>query len=77
MRKVLVLLAGLLMAITVASPPAGAITGDYVEDDEHPFVGLVAFYDATATTSSAAPGRCCPRPSSSPPATARRSRPAR
>ncbi len=47
MRKVLVLLAGLLMAITVASPPAGAITGDYVEDDEHPFVGLVAFYDAT------------------------------
>ena len=46
MRKVLVLLAGLLMAITVASPPAGAITGDFVEDDEHPFVGLVAFYDA-------------------------------
>ena len=46
MRKVLVLLAGLLMAITVASPPAGAITGDYVEDNEHPFVGLVAFYDA-------------------------------
>ena len=45
MRKVLVLLAGLLMAITVASPPAGAITGDYVEDFEHPFVGLVAFYD--------------------------------
>ncbi|KRE98699.1 hypothetical protein ASG88_16755 [Nocardioides sp. Soil777] len=46
MRKVLVLLAGLLMAVTVASPPAGAITGDYVKDDEHPFVGLVAFYDA-------------------------------
>ncbi|MDQ4128260.1 MAG: trypsin-like serine protease [Actinomycetota bacterium] len=25
--------------------PAGAITGNYVEDFEHPFVGLVVFYD--------------------------------
>lgn len=25
---------------------AGAITGDYAEDYEHPFVGLVVFYDA-------------------------------
>lgn len=45
MRKVLVLLAGLMMAITVGTPPAGAVTGDFVEDHEHPFVGLVAFYD--------------------------------
>lgn len=45
MRKILVLLAGLLMATTVTAPPAAAITGDYVEDFEHPFVGLVAFYD--------------------------------
>jgi hypothetical protein len=33
-----------MVATTVA--PAGAITGNYVEDNEHPFVGLVAFYDA-------------------------------
>jgi Trypsin len=45
MRKLLVLLAGLIMATTVAAPPAAAITGNYVEDFEHPFVGLVAFYD--------------------------------
>jgi hypothetical protein len=45
MRKTLVLLAGLLMATTVTAPPAAAITGNYVEDFEHPFVGLVAFYD--------------------------------
>lgn len=45
MRKIVVLLAGLLMATTVTAPPAAAITGDYVEDFEHPFVGLVAFYD--------------------------------
>jgi hypothetical protein len=46
MRKTLVLLAGLLMTTTVTAPPAAAITGNYVEDLEHPFVGLVAFYDA-------------------------------
>lgn len=45
MRKALVLLAGLILAVTVSAPPAGAITGDFVEDTEHPFVGLVAFYD--------------------------------
>lgn len=45
MRKTLVLLAGLLMATTVTAPPAAAITGNYVKDFEHPYVGLVAFYD--------------------------------
>ncbi len=45
MRKMLVLLTGLLMATTVTAPPAAAITGNYVEDVEHPFVGLVVFYD--------------------------------
>ena len=40
------------LAVTAASlataafaAPAGAITGNYVEDFEHPFVGLVVFYD--------------------------------
>ena len=32
-------------ALTMASP-AGAITGDFVTDNEHPYVGLIAFYDA-------------------------------
>lgn len=45
MRKILVLMAGLLMAATVTAPPAGAITGDFVEDLEHPYVGLVALLD--------------------------------
>ncbi len=45
MRKALILLAGLLTATTLTAPPAAAITGNYVEDFEHPYVGLVAFYD--------------------------------
>jgi secreted trypsin-like serine protease len=45
MRKLWILLAGLVMATTVTASPAAAITGDFVEDFEHPYVGLVAFYD--------------------------------
>lgn len=45
MRKILVLLGGLLMAMTVSATPAAAITGNFVEDFEHPYVGLVVFYD--------------------------------
>lgn len=44
MRKLVVLLAVVLGMLAIAMP-AGAITGDYVEDFEHPFVGLVVFYD--------------------------------
>ena len=44
MRKLVVLLAAVLGLLATAMP-AGAITGDYVEDFDHPFVGLVAFYD--------------------------------
>lgn len=47
MRK---LLAGIVVACALAvgnSTPATAITGDYVEDFEHPFVGMVVFYDET------------------------------
>lgn len=32
------------LAMTTAIP-ASAITGDYVKDNEHPFVGLIVFYD--------------------------------
>ncbi len=44
-KKVSVFLVlAVLLAITVK--PASAITGKYVKDFEHPFVGLVVFYDA-------------------------------
>ncbi len=46
MRKLVVLLAVVLGMLATALP-AGAITGNYVEDFEHPFVGLVTFYDET------------------------------
>lgn len=44
MRKLAVLLAVVLGMLATAMP-AGAITGNYVKDFEHPFVGLVTFYD--------------------------------
>src|SRR5215211_1716841 len=34
-----------MVILAIAVSPVAAITGDYVEDFEHPFVGLVAFYD--------------------------------
>ena len=49
MRKILLALVAIVStsaaAITFAAP-AGAITGNFVEDNEHPYVGLIAFYDA-------------------------------
>lgn len=46
MRKVVVSTFLLLVLLTATAAPAFAITGDYVKDFEHPFVGLVVFYDA-------------------------------
>jgi hypothetical protein len=46
MRKLLVLAAGLIAAMGIAVTPASSVTGNVVEDFEHPYVGLVAFYDA-------------------------------
>lgn len=50
-RKLATLITGLttalMLVMAAATSPAGAITGNYVEDTEHPFVGLVAFYDAS------------------------------
>jgi secreted trypsin-like serine protease len=41
------ILAALLLAAAAAiTTPAQAITNNYVEDFDHPFVGLVVFYDA-------------------------------
>jgi hypothetical protein len=35
-----------LITLVLAASPAHAITGKFVEDNEHPFVGLAVFYDA-------------------------------
>ena len=45
MRKLLMLVVALVGTLAIAVAPASAITGDFVEDNEHPFVGLVVFYD--------------------------------
>jgi hypothetical protein len=50
MRKLATLITGLttalMLVLTATTTPATAITGNYVEDYQHPFVGLVVFYDA-------------------------------
>jgi secreted trypsin-like serine protease len=45
MRRFLAL-ATVLVALGAFATPANAVTGDFVEDHQHPFVGLVVFYDA-------------------------------
>lgn len=44
-KKLLALSAALVGALALGLAPAGAITNNYVDDFEHPFVGLVVFYD--------------------------------
>lgn len=48
MRKLALSLSALAIAaaLAITASPARAITGTYVEDFEHPFVGLIAFYVA-------------------------------
>jgi len=46
MRRRLLAIAFALGLVLSAALPAAAITGNYRPDNEHPFVGLVAFYDA-------------------------------
>jgi hypothetical protein len=44
-RKLWVMVIAALAMVVGYATPAAAITGNYVEDNEHPFVGLVVFYD--------------------------------
>ena len=44
-RKVVLAVFSVMMILALAVSPVYAVTGDYVEDFEHPFVGLVVFYD--------------------------------
>jgi Trypsin len=46
MRKLFMLVAALVGTLAIAVAPGSAVTGNFVEDNEHPYVGLVAFYDA-------------------------------
>jgi secreted trypsin-like serine protease len=46
MRRTLIALASAVVLGAALVAPAAAITGNYREDNEHPFVGLVAFYDS-------------------------------
>src|SRR5918993_6063704 len=46
MRKKLVLAVfSVIIILTIAVSPVAAITGNFVEDDVHDYVGLVVFYD--------------------------------
>ena len=46
MRKLLTVSIIVLVALAVLAVPAFAITGNWVKDYEHPYVGLVVYYDA-------------------------------
>ncbi|HSJ88514.1 MAG TPA: trypsin-like serine protease [Anaerolineales bacterium] len=45
-KKLLFAVFSVLAILAMVVSPAYAITGNFVEDFEHPFVGLVVFYDA-------------------------------
>jgi hypothetical protein len=51
MRKLVVLLALVVGMLAATVLPAGAITGDSQQDFEHPFVGVVVFYDGQGEVS--------------------------
>lgn len=46
MRKKLFTVIAVLVFALVLAVPAGAITNNWTDDNEHPFVGLIVFYDA-------------------------------
>ena len=56
-RTLLALVSATLLAISLAAPTT-AITGNYVEDFDHPFVGLIAFYSDSEGTDDAFLHRC-------------------
>ena len=50
MRKKLVFAVfSVIVVLAIAVSPVAAITGDWVEDFDHPFVGLIVFYDESGT----------------------------
>jgi len=45
-KKMLFAVFSVMAILALAVSPAYAITGNFVEDNVHPYVGLVVFYDA-------------------------------
>jgi Trypsin len=45
LRRLMALFALLAAVLVLGALPAGAVTGNYVDDTIHPYVGLIAFYD--------------------------------
>ena len=56
-RTLLALVSATLLAISLVAPTT-AITGNYVEDFDHPFVGLIAFYSDRQGTDEGFIHRC-------------------
>ncbi len=46
-KKLLFSVFSVLVVLAIAVSPVYAITGNFVQDFEHPFVGLAVFYDAS------------------------------
>ena len=44
-RKLVLIVFSVIALLAIAVSPVAAITGDWVEDFDHPFVGLIVFYD--------------------------------
>jgi hypothetical protein len=51
MRRLLLIVSAALASVAVGASPAQAITGNFVPDFEHEYVGLVVFYDAEGEAS--------------------------
>ena len=45
-KKLSIAIFAVVAILALAVSPVAAITGDFVDDTEHPFVGLIVFYDA-------------------------------
>ena len=45
-RKMLFVVFSVIVILAIVVSPVSAITGNWVDDNEHPFVGLVVFYEA-------------------------------
>ena len=45
MRKMWMIFSIVMVVVALTAMPASAITGNFVEDFQHPFVGLAVFYD--------------------------------
>jgi hypothetical protein len=56
-RTLLAVMSAALMLVAMVAP-ATAITGNYVEDFDHPFVGLIAFYSDNRGTDAGFIHRC-------------------